>query len=73
MTFALIGLVSLQLYWVKNAIAVEEANFRRSVDEAISLVINKLEKREINNQFNKNREKTTLVNKIDSLNRLIFN
>ena len=73
MTFALIGLVSLQLYWVRNAIAVEEANFRRSVDEAISLVITKLEKREINDQFNKNREKTALMNTIDSLNRLIFN
>lgn len=72
MTFALIGLVSLQLYWVKSAITVEEANFRRSVNEAISLVINKLEKNEINEQLNKNREKTSLINRIDSLNRVIF-
>jgi two-component system phosphate regulon sensor histidine kinase PhoR len=72
MTLALIGLVSLQLYWIKSAIAVEEANFRRSVNEAISIVITKLEKKEINEQFNKNREKTKLINTIDSLNRLIF-
>ncbi len=72
MTLALIGLVSLQLYWIKSAIAVEEANFRRSVNEAISIVITKLEKKEINEQFNKNREKTRLINTIDSLNRLIF-
>lgn len=72
MTFALVGLVSLQLYWVQSAIKVEEANFRRSVNEAISLVITKLEKKEINEQFNKNREKTALMNTIDSLNRLIF-
>ncbi len=50
MTFALVGLVSLQLYWVQSAIKVEEANFRRSVNEAISLVITKLEKKEINEQ-----------------------
>ncbi len=72
MTFALVGLVSLQLYWVKSAVSVEESNFRRSVDEAISMVITKLEKIEINEQFAKNREKTSLINTIDSLNRLIF-
>ena len=72
MTFALIGLVGLQLYWIKNAIAVEEANFRRSVDEAISIVITKLEKKEITSQLNKYKERTILINTIDSLNRLLY-
>jgi len=72
MTFALIGLVGLQLYWIKNAIAVEEANFRRSVDEAISIVITKIEKKEITTQLNKYKERTLLINTIDSLNVLLF-
>ncbi len=72
MTFALIGLVGLQLYWIKNAITVEEANFRRSVDEAISVVITKLEKKEITSQLNKYKERTILINTIDSLNRLLY-
>ncbi|NVN96455.1 MAG: HAMP domain-containing histidine kinase [Bacteroidetes bacterium] len=72
MTFALIGLVGLQLYWIKNAITVEEANFHRSVDEAISVVITKLEKKEITSQLNKYKERTLLINTIDSLNVLLY-
>ena len=72
MSLALIGLVSLQIYWVKNAIVVEEANFRRTVNEAISTVITKLEKNEINENFNKHKQKTYLYKTIDSLNRIIF-
>jgi two-component system phosphate regulon sensor histidine kinase PhoR len=72
MTFALIGLVGLQLYWIKNAITVEEANFHRSVDEAISVVITKLEKKEITSQLNKYKERTLLINTIDSLNSLLY-
>ncbi|MFZ4741420.1 MAG: sensor histidine kinase [Bacteroidales bacterium] len=72
MTFALIGLVGLQLYWIKNAITVEETNFHRSVDEAISVVITKLEKKEITSQLNKYKERTLLINTIDSLNSLLY-
>ncbi len=72
MTLALIGLVGLQLYWIKNAIAVEESNFRRSIDEAISIVVTKLEKKEITSQLNKYKERTLLINTIDSLNALLY-
>lgn len=72
MTIALIGLVGLQLFWIKNAISVEEANFQRSVDEAISKVISKLEKRELSSQLNKYKERTLLINTIDSLNSIIY-
>ena len=72
MTFALVGLVFLQLYWVNNAVKVEEANFRRNVNEATSVVIIKLEKMEIAEQFRKHKEKTSLINTIDSLNRALY-
>jgi two-component system phosphate regulon sensor histidine kinase PhoR len=45
-TFALIGLIVIQLYWIQNAINVREENFTKSVNDAISNVIYKLEKQE---------------------------
>jgi two-component system phosphate regulon sensor histidine kinase PhoR len=44
MTIALIGLMGIQLYWIRNASAVKEAIFRRSVNEAVSRVVSKLER-----------------------------
>ncbi len=72
MTFALVGLVFLQIYWINNAVNVEKANFRRSVNEAISVVVTRLEKMEIAEQFRKHKEKTSLINTIDSLNRSLY-
>lgn len=72
MTLALIGLISLQLFWIKNATIIEENNFRRSVNDAMSIVIAKLEKKEISEFFEKNKEKTKLFYTIDSLNKILI-
>jgi two-component system phosphate regulon sensor histidine kinase PhoR len=73
-TFALIGLVSIQIYWIKNALAVKEANFDRSVNEAITNVVYKLEKLEvadrIKNRINIGRPNTSLYSAIDSINNM---
>ncbi|MCX6273166.1 MAG: HAMP domain-containing sensor histidine kinase [Bacteroidetes bacterium] len=45
-SMALVGMVGIQLYWIQNAIKVREDNFSRSVNEACSNVIYKLEKLE---------------------------
>ncbi len=71
-TVALIGLVGIQLYWIKSAILVKEANFDRSVNEAMTNVIYKLEKIDLAKQiqmFNKQSEK--LFHIIDSVNKKI--
>lgn len=44
MTFALIGLMGIQIYWITNASSVKEANFRRSVNEALAKVVMKVER-----------------------------
>ena len=44
---ALIGLMSIQLYWIKSAITVKETVFVRSVNEALSNVVFRLEKIEM--------------------------
>ncbi len=73
-TLALVGLVSIQLYWIKNALAVKEANFDRSVNEAVTNVIYKLEKLEvadrIKNRINKGRPNTSMYSTIDSIHNM---
>lgn len=73
---ALIGLVSIQVYWINNAIKVKESAFHRNVSEAMIDVVNKLEKIEIADQFKKkasffNRSKDIFRN-LDSLNLLHY-
>lgn len=46
MTIALIGLMGIQIYWIKNASAVKEASFQRTVTEVLARVVNKIEKLE---------------------------
>jgi len=46
MTIALIGLLGMQLYWIRSASSVKEASFRRSVNEAMAKVVYKLERLE---------------------------
>ena len=72
MPIALIGLMVIQSYWIKNAITVKETNFIRSVNEALSTVVYKLERIEAADQF-KNRMnnmqlKQNLLQSMDSIN-----
>lgn len=46
MTVALIGLMGIQIYWIQSASAIKEANFRRSVNEAMVKVVQKVERME---------------------------
>jgi two-component system phosphate regulon sensor histidine kinase PhoR len=71
---ALLGLVSIQVYWINNAIKVKETNFNRSVNEALSNVIYKLEKIEVANQIRQKASffdrSSSLIESIDSLDYL---
>jgi two-component system phosphate regulon sensor histidine kinase PhoR len=76
-SIALVGLVGIQLYWIKNALAVKEANFDRSVSEALTNVVYKLEKIEmasrIKNRIYTGNPNNTLYSTIDSLNNMFVN
>lgn len=75
-SLSLTGLVSIQVYWISNAIKVKETSFNRSVHEAITQVIYDLEKIEMTTQI---RQKasfydrgSTISRSIDSINILYF-
>lgn len=51
MTIALIGLMGIQVYWIGDAIKVKEATFVRDVNQAITQVVVRLEREEMQRQF----------------------
>ncbi len=51
MSVALLGLMSIQVYWIRNAVIVKEAGFVRGVNEAISNVVLRMEKIEMINKY----------------------
>ncbi|WP_299820498.1 HAMP domain-containing sensor histidine kinase [uncultured Pontibacter sp.] len=46
MSISLLGVVGLQLYWINDAIQVKQAEFDRSVNEALARLVEKLETQE---------------------------
>lgn len=76
-TIALIGLMVIQSFWIKNAITVKEASFVRSVNEAISNVVYKLEKIEaanrLQNQMDFMQQRQKWLQSFDSLNQSFMN
>jgi two-component system phosphate regulon sensor histidine kinase PhoR len=75
-SFALIGLVGIQLSWIENAIAIREANFNKDVNEALTNVVVKLEKIELSkklkNNINESSKSLPFFSFIDSLNGMFF-
>ncbi len=72
MTMALVGLVGLQLYWIRGAISVRESYFIANVNEAVSNVLYKIEKIEFSKQMNDPNAGLSPLLLIDSLNREII-
>ena len=60
MTIALIGLMGIQIYWIQSASAIKEANFRRSVNESMVKVVQKVERMEKNKALASNQYQSIL-------------
>jgi two-component system phosphate regulon sensor histidine kinase PhoR len=43
MTISLIGIIVVQLFWIKNAILVKEAEYEENIREAINNIINEID------------------------------
>jgi len=74
---ALVGLMVIQVFWIKNAITVKEAAFIRTVDDAVSDVALALDKKEMEYQLQRQldfRNKGyAMLRAIDSINRDYYN
>jgi len=75
-TLSLLGLVSIQLYWINNALSVKEVNFDRGVSEAAGRTIQKFNKLMLTRKMLSQREKGEQMNELffmlDSLNQLYY-
>ncbi len=76
-TVSLLGLVGIQLYWIRNAVAVKEVNFDRGVGEAVSRAVYKFNKIELARKLmmeqEKNHQMTQFFNMLDSLHSAYYN
>lgn len=76
-SIALLSLIAVQLYWVRNAITVERTNLENNVNEAVSNVIYNLEKiKTIDNlqeTMKSNTRIASILHSVDSINKALFN
>ncbi len=74
---SLLGLLGIQLYWTRNAVAIKELNFDRSVSEAAAKAIYRFNKheltRKLSNQHERNHSIRQFSHILDSLNRIYYN
>ncbi len=70
-TLALVGLVGIQFYWINTGIKIREANFRRTVDEAMGNVVMKIERAELTELMNRRmyaeQQGSQYMNTMDSI------
>lgn len=75
-SFVLLSLTAVQLYWVKNAINIEQTNFENKVNTAVFEVIDQLERMITYSTINQNTYSNQQINdfliSIDSINQEIF-
>ena len=66
---SLIGIVTVQFFWIRNAFQVKEAQFNRSVNDALGVVVNKLETRENMHFISRNFEGDSIVAIVQAFTR----
>lgn len=76
-SFVLLSLTVVQLYWVRNAISIERTNFENKVNSAVKEVIYKLEKIKTHDAINKNIDSQIRIHgflrSMDSVNVALYN
>jgi len=76
-TVSLMGLVGIQVYWIRNAITMQEINFDRGVSEATSRAIFRFNQAQVKNQLMLRQEMNHHLGRyyqmLDSLNHLHYN
>ncbi|MCE9539684.1 MAG: HAMP domain-containing histidine kinase [Bacteroidetes bacterium] len=72
-SLAMIGLMAIQVYWIKNAMTLSKQRFEQNVNEALSNVVSRMEKQitasKIRKKFNFRKQGIRWFSPIDSLAR----
>ncbi len=75
-SISLLGLLGIQLYWIRNAVAIKEINFDRGVSEASTRAISKFNKHELTRRIIREQDRhqhiSQLGHMLDSLNRRYY-
>jgi len=66
-SFSLIGLVAIQIYWIQNSVALRDTQFRRSVKTALAEVNNVLEREEAKERMHRSDVGRKIRAQIDSI------
>lgn len=69
---ALVGLMTIQFYWLFNAFLIKEATFRQKAERAMLNVSDRVEKIERDKIFRKQNVISGHIKKLDSIDYLIF-
>ncbi len=67
MGLSMIGLVSFQLYWIQNALKINEERFKQDVHQVLNDVVTKLEKQEALFTISNSFETSFDLNELDSI------
>lgn len=67
MAIVLIGIISIQFYWIKNAVSLRQEEFSRNVQDALGEVVSILEKEEAVSKLRSHKQGRMLFLKTDSL------
>ncbi|MEM9052373.1 MAG: HAMP domain-containing sensor histidine kinase [Bacteroidota bacterium] len=66
-SFSLIGLVAIQIYWIQNSVALRDTQFRRNVQNALAEVNNALEREEAHERMRRSDIGKKIRAQIDSI------
>ncbi|MDP1620753.1 MAG: HAMP domain-containing sensor histidine kinase [Bacteroidales bacterium] len=66
---SLIGVIAVQFFWIRNAIQVKEAQFARSVNDALGSVVSKIEARENMSFISRNYEGDSIMRIVQAFTR----
>jgi len=73
---ALIGLVGIQLYWIRNAVELKESAFKSNINEAVSETILKLVEIEKDNAYKRQmsyyKQGSLIYSSLDTINEIIL-
>ncbi|HSV88745.1 MAG TPA: HAMP domain-containing sensor histidine kinase [Bacteroidales bacterium] len=77
MSVSLLGLIGIQIYWIRNALALKEVSFDRGVSEAVTQAIYRFNKIETTRRLMAQQQRNTQLNRyyrmLDSLNQVYYN